>query len=131
MVDLATLTGAIIIALGNDYAGCYANDEELGANLMAASAKEGEPLWRMPLPAQYDKNIDSMIADVKNTGGRPGGSITAAMFIQRFTNGVPWAHLDIASTAWKKPSSVPTIPDGATGFGVRLLNSMIQEKYEG
>ena len=131
MVDLATLTGAIIIALGNDLAGCYANDEELGANLMAASAKEGEPLWRMPLPAQYDKNIDSMIADVKNTGGRPGGSITAALFIQRFTNGVPWAHLDIASTAWKKPSSVPTIPEGATGFGVRLLNSMVQEKYEG
>jgi leucyl aminopeptidase len=131
MVDLATLTGAIIIALGNDYAGCYANDEELGANLIAASTREGESLWRMPLPAQYDKNLDSMIADVKNTGGRPGGSITAALFIQRFTNGVPWAHLDIASTAWKKPSTVPTIPDGATGFGVRLLNSMVQEKYEG
>jgi leucyl aminopeptidase len=131
MIDLATLTGAIIIALGNDYAGCYANDEELGANLLAASNSSGEPLWRMPLPAQYDKNIDSMIADVKNTGGRPGGSITAALFIQRFTNGVPWAHLDIASTAWKKPSSVPTIPEGATGFGVRLLNTMVQEKYEG
>jgi leucyl aminopeptidase len=131
MLDLATLTGAIIIALGNDYAGCYANDEELGANLLAAANTAGEPLWRMPLPAQYDKNIDSMIADVKNTGGRPGGSITAALFIQRFTNGVPWAHLDIASTAWKKPSSVPTIPEGATGFGVRLLNSMVQEKYEG
>jgi leucyl aminopeptidase len=131
MVDLATLTGAIIIALGNDYAGCYANDDELGANLLAAANSTGEPLWRMPLPAQYDKNIDSMIADMKNTGGRPGGSITAALFIQRFTNGVPWAHLDIASTAWKKPSTVPTIPDGATGFGVRLLNGLIQEKYEG
>ena len=131
MVDLATLTGAIIIALGNDYAGCYANDEELGANLLAASSASGEPLWRMPLPAQYDKNIDSMIADMKNTGGRPGGSITAALFIQRFTNGVPWAHLDIASTAWKKPSTVPTIPDGATGFGVRLLNQMVADKYEG
>jgi leucyl aminopeptidase len=130
MVDLATLTGAIIIALGNDYAGCYANDDELGANLMAASAASGEPMWRMPLPPQYDKNIDSMIADMKNTGGRPGGSITAAMFIQRFTNGVPWAHLDIASTAWKKPSTVPTIPDGATGFGVRLLNQMVADKYE-
>jgi len=130
MVDLATLTGAIIIALGNDYAGCYANNDELGANLMAAAAATGEAMWRMPLPPQYDKNIDSMIADMKNTGGRPGGSITAAMFIQRFTNGVPWAHLDIASTAWKKPSSVPTIPDGATGFGVRLLNQMVQEKYE-
>ncbi|MDB5499373.1 MAG: cytosol aminopeptidase [Phenylobacterium sp.] len=131
MVDLATLTGAIIVALGNDLAGCYANDETLAANLIAASNTEGEPLWRMPLPAQYDKNIDSMIADMKNTGGRPGGSITAAMFIQRFTNGVPWAHLDIASTAWKKPSSVPTIPDGATGYGVRLLNRMVAEKYEG
>ena len=76
---------------------CYANDEELADNLLAAAAKAGEPLWRMPLPAQYDKNIDSMIADMKNTGGRPGGSITAALFIQRFVNGVPWAHLDIAS----------------------------------
>jgi leucyl aminopeptidase len=131
MVDLATLTGAIIIALGNDFAGCYANNEELGANLMAASAATGEAMWRMPLPPAYDKNIDSMIADMKNTGGRPGGSITAAMFIQRFTNGVPWAHLDIASTAWKKPSTVPTIPDGATGFGVRLLNQMVADKYEG
>ena len=130
MVDLATLTGAIIIALGNDLAGCYANDETLAGNLIAASNTEGEPLWRMPLPAQDDKNIDSMIADMKNTGGRPGGSITAALFIQRFTNGVPWAHLDIASTAWKKPSSVPTIPDGATGYGVRLLNRMVAEKYE-
>ena len=98
---------------------------------MAASEATGEPMWRMPLPPQYDKNIDSMIADMKNTGGRPGGSITAAMFIQRFTNGVPWAHLDIASTAWKKPSTVPTIPDGATGFGVRLLNQMVADKYEG
>ncbi|MBB3889949.1 leucyl aminopeptidase [Phenylobacterium haematophilum] len=131
MVDLATLTGAIIISLGNDYAGLFSNNDELSANLLAASGAEGEPLWRMPLPAQYDKNIDSMIADMKNTGGRPGGSITAALFIQRFVNNVPWAHLDIASTAWKKPSTVPTIPDGATGFGVRLLNRMVQDKYEG
>jgi len=131
MVDLATLTGAIIVALGHDLAGCYANDEELAANLIAASNAEGEPLWRMPLPQAYDKNLDSMIADMKNTGGRPGGSITAAMFIQRFTNGVPWAHLDIAATAWRKPSSAPTSPDGATGYGVRLLNRMVAEKYEG
>ena len=131
MVDLATLTGAAIIALGNDYAACYANNEELAANLLEACGKEGEPLWRMPLPPQYDKNIDSMIADMKNTGGRPGGSITAAMFIQRFVNGVPWAHLDIAATAWKKPSTVPTLPEGATGFGVRLLNRMVADKYEG
>ncbi|MDB5448774.1 MAG: cytosol aminopeptidase, partial [Phenylobacterium sp.] len=88
-------------------------------------------LWRMPLPEQYNKQIDSMIADVKNTGGRAGGSITAALFIQKFVNNVPWAHLDIASTAWKKPSSTPTVPEGATGYGVRLLNRMVQEKYEG
>ncbi len=131
MVDLATLTGAIIIALGNDYAGLFSNNDELSGNLLAASTAEAEPLWRLPLPAQYDKNIDSMIADVKNTGGRPGGSITAALFIQRFVNNVPWAHLDIASTAWKKPSSIPTSPDGATGYGVRLLNRMVQDKYEG
>jgi leucyl aminopeptidase len=131
MVDLATLTGAIIIALGNDYAGCFSNNDELAGNLLDASGKEGEPLWRMPLPDQYNKQIDSMIADVKNTGGRPAGSITAALFLQKFVSGLPWAHLDIASTAWKKPSSVPTIPDGATGFGVRLLNRMVQEKYEG
>jgi len=131
MVDLATLTGAIIIALGNDMAGCYANNEELAANLIAASNVEGEPLWRMPLPAAYDKKLDSAIADMKNTGGRPGGSITAAMFIQRFVNNVPWAHLDIAATAWRTPSSTPTYPEGATGFGVRLLNRMVAEKYEG
>ena len=131
MVDLATLTGAIIIAIGNDLAGCYANNEELAANLLAASKDEDEGLWRMPLPGSYEKQIDSMIADMKNTGGRPGGSITAALFLQRYVNGTPWAHLDIAGTAWRKPSAVPTSPDGATGFGVRLLNRMVQDKYEG
>ena len=130
MVDLATLTGAIIIALGNDYGGLFSNNDELSENLLRASKLENELLWRMPMPPQYDKNIDSMIADVKNTGGRPGGSITAAMFIQRFVNGLPWAHLDIASTAWAKPSAKPTSPDGATGFGVRLLNRMVADKYE-
>ena len=130
MVDLATLTGAIIIAIGNDLAGCYANDEDLAAGLLAASKAEDEGLWRMPLPEAYNKQIDSMIADMKNTGGRPGGSITAALFLQKYVNGTPWAHLDIASTAWKKPSSIPTSPDGATGFGVRLLNRMVQDKYE-
>jgi leucyl aminopeptidase len=131
MVDLATLTGAIIIALGNDYAGCYSNNDELAGNLVGASETEGEPLWRMPLPDGYNKQIDSVIADMKNTGGRPGGSITAALFLKRFVNDLPWAHLDIASTAWKKPSTVPTIPEGATGYGVRLLNRMVQDKYEG
>jgi len=131
MVDLATLTGAIIISLGNDYAGLFSNNDELAANLLAASTTEGEGLWRMPLPAAYEKQIESVIADVKNTGGRPGGSITAALFLQKFVNGLPWAHLDIASTAWKKPSTVPTLPEGATGYGVRLLNRMVAEKYEG
>ena len=131
MVDLATLTGAIIVALGDDVGGLFSNNDELATNLLAASKAEDEPLWRMPMPAHYDKKIDSVIADVKNTGGRAGGSITAALFIQRFVNGVPWAHLDIAGAAWKSPSPVPTIPDGATGFGVRLLNRRVADKYEG
>jgi len=130
IVDLATLTGAIIIALGNDYAGCFSNNDELADNLLAAAKAEDEGLWRMPIPDAYNKQIDSMIADMKNTGGRPGGSITAALFLQKYVNGVPWAHLDIASTAWKKPSTVPTIPDGAVGYGIRLLNRMVRDKYE-
>ena len=131
MVDLATLTGAIIISLGNDYAGLFSNNDELSENLLAAAKVEGEGLWRMPLPDAYEKQIESAIADMKNTGGRPGGSITAALFLQRFVNKTPWAHLDIASTAWKKPSSVSTIPEGASGYGVRLLNRMVADKYEG
>ena len=131
MIDLATLTGAIIIALGNDYAGLFSNDDELSDALLAASKASGEPLWRLPLPAQYEKQFDSMIADMKNVGGRPGGSITAALILQKFVNGTPWAHLDIASVAWKKPSSNPTIPDGASGYGVRLLNQLVADSYEG
>jgi len=130
MIDLATLTGAVIIALGHDYAGLFSNNDELSENLLAASKASGDGLWRLPLPASYEKQIDSMAADVKNVGGRPARSITAALFLQRFVNQTPWAHLDIASTAWKKPSSVPTIPDGATGFGVRLLNQLVADFYE-
>jgi len=131
MVDLATLTGAIIISLGNDFGGLFSNDDTLSENLLAASKASGEPLWRMPLPDFYDKHIDSAIADMKNVGnGRAGGSITAALFLKRFVNGLPWAHLDIAAVAWKKPSSSPTIPDGAVGFGVRLLNQLVADKYE-
>jgi leucyl aminopeptidase len=130
MIDLATLTGAIIVALGNDYAGLFSNNDNLSAELLAAGAAEGENLWRMPLPPQYDKMLDTLAADMKNIGGRAGGSITAALFIQRFVNGLPWAHLDIASTAWKKPSTNPTIPDGASGFGVRLLNRLVADAYE-
>ncbi len=131
MIDLATLTGAIIISLGHDYAGLFSNDDALAAGLLAASDASGEGLWRMPLPPQYEKQFDSMIADIKNVGGRPAGSITAALILQRFVNGVPWAHLDIAPVAWKKPSSNPLIPDGATGFGVRLLNQLVADRYEG
>jgi leucyl aminopeptidase len=131
MVDLATLTGAIIVALGHDYAGLFSNNDELADALFAAGQAEGENLWRMPLPAKYEKQLESPAADLKNIGGRPGGSITAALFIQKFVNGLPWAHLDIASTAWKKPSTSPTVPEGASGFGVRLLNRLVADKYEG
>ncbi len=130
MIDLATLTGAIVVALGKDLAGVYCTEEALAANLLAASQASGDPLWRMPLPAQYDKLMDSHVADVKNTGGRPGGSITAAMFLKRFTNNCAWAHIDMAGTAWKPGSTVPTIPSGATGFGVRLLDKLAADFYE-
>jgi leucyl aminopeptidase len=131
VIDLATLTGAVVVALGNDIAGMYSNDDSLAENLLAASKTSGDTLWRMPLPAAYEKQIESAAADMKNVGGRPGGSITAALFIQRFIKDTPWAHLDIAAVAWKKPSSVPTIPEGATGFGVRLLDRLVADHYEG
>ena len=131
MIDLATLTGAIIVSLGFDYAGMFSNDDALCDKIMAASKAVAEPVWRMPLPAAYEKLIDSPIADMKNIGGRYGGSITAALLLQRFVDGCPWVHLDIAGTAWKKSSSVPTIPEGATGYGVRLLNRLVKDGYEG
>ncbi len=130
MIDLATLTGAIIISLGKDVAGLFSNNDDLAAKLLAASAASGDPLWRMPMPPQYDKLIDSAVADMKNVGPRHGGSITAALFIKRFVNDLPWAHLDIASTAWEPNSTVPTIPSGATGFGVRLLDRLVADAYE-
>jgi len=131
MIDLATLTGAIIVALGKDVAGLFSNNDELAENLLAASKATDEVIWRMPLPSQYEKNIESATADMKNTGTRHGGSIQAALFIQKFVNGTPWAHLDIASTAFKPNSTVPTIPSGATGFGVRLLDRLVADHYEG
>ncbi|MGH6991900.1 MAG: leucyl aminopeptidase, partial [Caulobacteraceae bacterium] len=90
----------------------------------------GEALWRMPLQASYEKTLDSHIADIRNTGGREGGSIFAALFLQRFVNGAPWAHLDIAGVAWKPHSKVPMIPKGASGFGVRLLDELSRRFYE-
>ena len=130
MVNLATLTGAIIIGLGHEYGGLFSNNDDLSANLTAAGEATGEKLWRMPLHEAYDKQIKSEIADMKNVGGRPGGSITAAQFIQRFVNGKPWAHLDIAGMAWSGKDS-PTNPKGATAFGVRLLDRMVADHYEG
>ncbi len=131
MVDLATLTGAIIISLGHEHAGLFANNDELAERLTAAGKQAGEALWRMPLGDAYDRMIDSDAADMKNiAGGRDAGSIVAAQFLQRFTNGVPWAHLDIAGVAWSKKDTA-TVPKGATAFGLRLLDQFVAANYEG
>ena len=130
MVDLATLTGAIVISLGHEHAGLFSNNDTLATRLKDAGDATGEKLWRLPLAEAYDKDIDSGVADVKNIGsGRGAGSITAAQFLQRFVNDVPWAHLDIAGTAWDKKGR-PLSIKGATAFGVRLLNQWIQTHYE-
>ena len=130
MVDLATLTGAIMIALGQLHAGLFCNDDTFSDRLVAAGKETGELLWRMPLAPAYDKLIDSPAADMKNIGGRYGGSITAAQFLQRFVQkGVPWAHLDIAGMAWSDKDA-PTVPKGATAFGVRLLDRLVAANYE-
>jgi leucyl aminopeptidase len=129
MVDLATLTGAILISLAHEYAGLFTPDDELAKHLMKAADESGDKLWRMPLGDGYDKIINSDIADMKNVGNRYGGSITAAQFIQRFVNGVPWAHLDIAGMAWSDKDA-PTVPKGATGYGVRLLERFVADHYE-
>jgi len=129
IVDLATLTGAIIIGLGHEYAGLFSNDDGLAQRLTSAGLATGERVWRMPLDEAYDKQIKSDIADMKNVGGRPGGSITAAQFIQRFVNGKPWAHLDIAGMAWSTKDAA-VVPKGATAFGVRLLDRLVADNYE-
>ncbi|MGI4942330.1 MAG: leucyl aminopeptidase [Janthinobacterium lividum] len=127
-VDMATLTGAIIVALGHEHAGMFCNDDTLADQLLAAGKSTGEAVWRMPLGEAYDKLIRSDIADMKNIGGRPGGAIIGAQFVQRFVRG-PWAHLDIAGTAWATKDS-PTTPKGATAFGVRLLDRLVADNYE-
>jgi leucyl aminopeptidase len=130
MIDLATLTGAISVALGWEYAGLFSNNDELSRKLTDAGNSVGEKLWRLPMGDSYDKDIDSDIADVKNTGsGRGAGSITAAQFLQRFVNNVPWAHLDIAGMAWEKKDK-PLVGKGASAFGVRLLNEFLMKYYE-
>lgn len=131
IVDLATLTGAIIASLAFEYAGIFSNDDTLAAGLTAAGVTTGDKLWRMPMGAVYDKMIDSPIADMKNVGGRYGGSITAAQFLERYIDkGTPWAHLDIAGMVWAdKPGA--TWDKGATGYGVRLLDQFIRDTAEG
>ena len=132
MIDLATLTGAIIVSLGTYHAGLFSNDDELSERLIAAGKESGEEVWRMPLGDRYNKDIDSAIADMKNVGkGREAGSIAGAVFLERFVNGVPWAHLDIAGMAWMKGSHDPTVPKGASGYGVRLLDQLVRAHYEG
>ncbi|MEA3000740.1 MAG: leucyl aminopeptidase [Sphingomonadales bacterium] len=131
LVDLATLTGAMIIALGHEFGGMFSNDDGLAAQLDAAGKASGDRLWRMPLTEAFDKLIESPIADMKNVGPREGGSITAAAFIQRFVeNGLKWAHLDIAGTVWSDKAG--TLHDkGATGFGVALLDRFVADNFEG
>jgi leucyl aminopeptidase len=130
MIDLATLTGAIIVALGHHHAGLFANDDALADALLAAGKAVGEPLWRMPLGPDYDRQVRSDIADMKNVGGRDAGSITAAQILQRFVqDGVPWAHLDIAGVTWSS-RDLPVVPKGGTAFGVRLLDRLVADRYE-
>jgi leucyl aminopeptidase len=130
MVDLATLTGAMIISLGHEYGGMFSNDDGLAANLAASGMATGDKLWRMPLGEAYDKLMDSPVADMKNSGVREGGSITAACFLQRFVEpGVKWAHLDIAGMVWAdKPGHL--YDKGATGYGVALLDRYVAENHE-
>ena len=130
MIDLATLTGAIMVALGQEHAGLFANNDELGSRLLAAGEATGERVWRMPLAPEYDKLIDSKVADMKNTGGRHGGAITAAQLLARFVGKTPWAHLDIAGTALGSPPSEIN-KSWSSGWGVRLLHHLVAEHYEG
>jgi len=130
IIDLATLTGAIMVALGQHYAGLFSNNDTLAGNLAAAGAATGERLWRMPLAKEYDKMVDSKVADMRNSTGRHGGSVTAAQFLQRFVGDIPWAHLDIAGTAMGSPKNEYN-QSWASGFGVRLLDRLIADYYEG
>ena len=131
MVDLATLTGAVIVALGHENAGVFANDDDFAEAFLAAARAEGEGAWRMPLGPGYDKLIKSRIADIANTGGRPAGSITAAQFLKRFVKDeVPWIHLDIAGVAYVSKDG-ELAPKGATGWGVRALDRLIRDRYQG
>jgi leucyl aminopeptidase len=130
MVDLATLTGAILVALGTEHAGLFSNNDELSERLYAVGQATGEKVWRLPMGPEYDKMMDSQFADMKNAGVRNGGSITAAQFLQRFVGDTPWAHLDIAGTAMGAPKTEINQSWGS-GYGVRLLERLVAEYYEG
>lgn len=131
IVDLATLTGAIIVSLGQERAGLFSNNDKLAKQIEAAADVTDELVWRMPVDDVYDKEINCDVADMKNTGGsRGGGSITAAMLLKRFVNNKPWAHLDIAGVAWTT-KDIPVAAKGATAFGVRMLDRMVRDNYEG
>jgi leucyl aminopeptidase len=130
VIDLATLTGAIMIALGHEHAGLFSNDDRLAQRITEAGKEEGEPVWRLPLGDGYDKALKSKIADMKNIGGPSAGSITAAQFLQRFVDKTPWAHLDIAGVAWQDGEHKALVPSWGTGWGVRTLNRLIADHYE-
>jgi leucyl aminopeptidase len=129
IIDLATLTGAVMVALGREYAGLFSNDSKLASELMAAGKATGEKVWRMPLDKGYDKLIDSKTADMKNIGGRNAGAITGAQFLQRFIKDTPWAHLDVAGTAMDSPKNEIN-QSWASGWGVRLLDRFVSDTYE-
>jgi len=130
MIDLATLTGAIMVALGQQYAGLFSNDDTLADNLCTVGIHSGERLWRMPLDKEYDRIVDSRVADMRNSTGRHAGSVMAAQFLQRFVGDTPWAHLDIAGTAMGAPKNEYN-ESWASGFGVRLLDRLVADCYEG
>ena len=131
VIDLATLTGAIVQTLGYEHAGIFSNDDQLVSRVQAAGRYTGERVWQLPLDPFYDKMIRSKIADMKNIGGGNSGAITAAQFLLRFIEkGTAWAHLDIAGVAWQDGEQKPTIPSWGTGWGVRLLNRLVKEHYE-
>ena len=123
LIDVATLTGACVIALGHVHSGLYASDDKLANDLIVAGKASNDSVWRMPLDSEYDESLKSNFADMQNIGGRPGGSITAACFLGKFTKGCSWAHLDIAGTAWKSG-----LDKGATGCPVRLLTRFLIDR---
>ena len=131
VIDLVTLTGAILVALGHEHAGLFSNDDKLAQRIVKAGKEEGEPVWQLPLSDAYDKALKSKIADMKNiSGGAHSGSITAAQFLQRFIDKTSWAHLDIAGVAWQDGEQKPLVPSWGTGWGVRVLNRLVADHYE-